>query len=339
MQDIYKAWVDFGIDGFRIDTVKHVNIEFWQKFAPAILGHARSGRQRRLLHVRRGVRLQPGLRRSSPRRASCQATLDFGFQAQAVAGAGQVGRRTCATSSPTTTTTPTPTPTPTSCRRSSGTTTWAVSAMMLEGARRRRRRAARARQARRTPCSSSPAASRSSTTATSRASSASGGDKAARQDMFASQDPELRHRAGAWATPPAPDRFNTQRIRSTSTSRRSPGCGPPTRRSPTARRSHRYADAAARASSRSPASTRARTSSTSSPSTTRPPRRRPRFDDLRPQPDVRAGLRHDDLRPIRQGRPTQRERSRPVGVGLEGHLTDGQAEVGPGGLPHVARSR
>ena len=36
MADIYKAWVDFGIDGFRIDTVKHVNMEFWQKFAPAI---------------------------------------------------------------------------------------------------------------------------------------------------------------------------------------------------------------------------------------------------------------------------------------------------------------
>ena len=35
MIDIYKTWIsDFGIDGFRIDTVKHVNIEFWQQFAP-----------------------------------------------------------------------------------------------------------------------------------------------------------------------------------------------------------------------------------------------------------------------------------------------------------------
>ncbi|GAB7191317.1 hypothetical protein NUM3379_20240 [Kineococcus sp. NUM-3379] len=40
MADIYKAWVDFGIDGFRIDTVKHVNTEFWQEFAPAIEQHA-----------------------------------------------------------------------------------------------------------------------------------------------------------------------------------------------------------------------------------------------------------------------------------------------------------
>ena len=43
MTDIYKAWVDLGIDGFRIDTVKHVNMEFWQKFAPAILDHAKTG--------------------------------------------------------------------------------------------------------------------------------------------------------------------------------------------------------------------------------------------------------------------------------------------------------
>jgi glycosidase/predicted alpha/beta superfamily hydrolase len=35
--DIYRHWIDdFGADGFRIDTVKHVNLEFWQAFAPAI---------------------------------------------------------------------------------------------------------------------------------------------------------------------------------------------------------------------------------------------------------------------------------------------------------------
>ena len=41
--DIYKQWItDFRVDGFRIDTAKHVDMEFWQKFAPAILDHARS---------------------------------------------------------------------------------------------------------------------------------------------------------------------------------------------------------------------------------------------------------------------------------------------------------
>jgi alpha-amylase len=39
--DIYETWInDFGIDGFRIDTMKHVNDEFWQKFGPGILKYA-----------------------------------------------------------------------------------------------------------------------------------------------------------------------------------------------------------------------------------------------------------------------------------------------------------
>lgn len=41
--EIYGSWIDkFGIDGFRIDTARHVNPEFWQKFAPAILGRAKA---------------------------------------------------------------------------------------------------------------------------------------------------------------------------------------------------------------------------------------------------------------------------------------------------------
>lgn len=41
--DIYKQWIsDFRVDGFRIDTAKHVNPEFWQAFSPAILDHAKA---------------------------------------------------------------------------------------------------------------------------------------------------------------------------------------------------------------------------------------------------------------------------------------------------------
>ncbi len=40
--DAYGAWIErYGIDGFRIDTVKHVNLEFWQAFAPAMRERAR----------------------------------------------------------------------------------------------------------------------------------------------------------------------------------------------------------------------------------------------------------------------------------------------------------
>jgi glycosidase len=43
MIDIYKTWIhDFHIDGFRMDTMKHVNDEFWQKFAPAIENYAKA---------------------------------------------------------------------------------------------------------------------------------------------------------------------------------------------------------------------------------------------------------------------------------------------------------
>jgi len=41
MIDIFKDIVsEFKPDGFRIDTVKHVDIEFWQEFSPALLAHA-----------------------------------------------------------------------------------------------------------------------------------------------------------------------------------------------------------------------------------------------------------------------------------------------------------
>ena len=41
--EIYGDWIDrFGVDGFRIDTAKHVNSEFWAKFAPAMLERAKA---------------------------------------------------------------------------------------------------------------------------------------------------------------------------------------------------------------------------------------------------------------------------------------------------------
>ncbi|WP_371549992.1 pullulanase-type alpha-1,6-glucosidase [Streptomyces sp. NBC_00554] len=41
MEKIYEKWVrDFDIDGFRIDTVKHVNMEFWTQWATALDAYA-----------------------------------------------------------------------------------------------------------------------------------------------------------------------------------------------------------------------------------------------------------------------------------------------------------
>jgi glycosidase len=43
MIEIFGGWIDrFGIDGFRVDTARHVNPEFWQAFVPAMLARAKA---------------------------------------------------------------------------------------------------------------------------------------------------------------------------------------------------------------------------------------------------------------------------------------------------------
>ena len=43
MVDIYQNLIkEFKPDGFRIDTVRHVNLEFWQTFTPAIIDYAKA---------------------------------------------------------------------------------------------------------------------------------------------------------------------------------------------------------------------------------------------------------------------------------------------------------
>ena len=43
MIDIFGGWIDrYGVDGFRIDTARHVNPEFWQAFVPAMLARAKA---------------------------------------------------------------------------------------------------------------------------------------------------------------------------------------------------------------------------------------------------------------------------------------------------------
>ena len=83
MTDVYKMWAEFGIDGFRIDTVKHVNMEFWQ-FSPSVLAAARCGLEG-LLHVGEVFDADPKFMSTYTTQGALQATLDFGFQQNAVA--------------------------------------------------------------------------------------------------------------------------------------------------------------------------------------------------------------------------------------------------------------
>ncbi|WP_404429318.1 pullulanase-type alpha-1,6-glucosidase [Microbacterium lacus] len=39
--EVYQDWIDLGIDGFRIDTAKHVNFEFWEQWSTEVLDYAR----------------------------------------------------------------------------------------------------------------------------------------------------------------------------------------------------------------------------------------------------------------------------------------------------------
>ena len=80
MTDIYRAWVDLGIDGFRIDTAKHVNTEFWQEFAPAIREHAASVGNDDFFAFGEVYDANPAYLSQFSTIGRLDATLDFGFQ-------------------------------------------------------------------------------------------------------------------------------------------------------------------------------------------------------------------------------------------------------------------
>ena len=80
MSEIYKTWVDFGIDGFRIDTAKHVNMEFWQQFAPAIRDHAASIGNDDFFAFGEVYDADPANLSQFSTTGRLDATLDFGFQ-------------------------------------------------------------------------------------------------------------------------------------------------------------------------------------------------------------------------------------------------------------------
>lgn len=81
MEKIYQRWVrDFDIDGFRIDTVKHVNMEFWTQWATALDAYAaKQGRDDFFMF---GEVYSADTNVTSPyvTQGRLDATLDFPFQ-------------------------------------------------------------------------------------------------------------------------------------------------------------------------------------------------------------------------------------------------------------------
>jgi pullulanase-type alpha-1,6-glucosidase len=85
MAEIYKTWVDFGIDGFRIDTVKHVNMEFWAEFAPAIADEAARIGNDDFFAFGEVYDTDPRMMSTYTTQGGLDATIDFGYQQAAVA--------------------------------------------------------------------------------------------------------------------------------------------------------------------------------------------------------------------------------------------------------------
>ena len=293
-------------------------------------GDARAGqgeRQRRLLHVRRGLRRAPVVHvASTRRRASCRRRSTSASRRSRSTGCRASRAPTCATSTPTTTTTPTPTPTPTSCRPSSATTTWAGSPCCSSGPSTDEADLMRAGQARRLADVPHPRPADHLLRRRAGLHRAPAATRTPGRTCSPPRPPSYADRAGPAATPSGaqgPVRHQRPALPAHQGARRR--CGRPTRRSPTA------------------------------PRCTATPAARPgifafsRIDKAQPRRVRRRAQQRDDAPSPPPSRPTattsasprstapRRRCARPrtagsrvtvpaaVGLGVEGHLADGQA--------------
>ena len=81
MIDIYKTWIrDFSVDGFRIDTMKHVDDAFWQRFGPEILEYAHQQGKSEFFMFGEVFDATKSFTSQFTTRDRMQAVLDFPFQ-------------------------------------------------------------------------------------------------------------------------------------------------------------------------------------------------------------------------------------------------------------------
>ncbi len=79
---VYGDWIDkYGVDGFRVDTAKHVNPEFWQSFVPAMLAKATANGipNFHIFGEIGGIGLEPGKLAVHTWVAGFPSVLDFAF--------------------------------------------------------------------------------------------------------------------------------------------------------------------------------------------------------------------------------------------------------------------
>ncbi len=81
MIDVYANWIKYSdITGFRLDTVKHVNNEFWQSFIPAIQESAQKSGRKDFFIFGEVYDPDPAFLSEFAHRSSMPSVLDFGFQ-------------------------------------------------------------------------------------------------------------------------------------------------------------------------------------------------------------------------------------------------------------------
>ncbi|MFE2263843.1 pullulanase-type alpha-1,6-glucosidase [Streptomyces griseosporeus] len=92
MERIYQRWVrDFDVDGFRIDTVKHVNMEFWTQWATALDAYAKKQGRDDFFMFGEVYSADTSITSPYVTQGRLDATLDFPFQEAARQYASQGG--------------------------------------------------------------------------------------------------------------------------------------------------------------------------------------------------------------------------------------------------------
>ncbi|GHD98044.1 pullulanase-type alpha-1,6-glucosidase [Streptomyces alanosinicus] len=92
MERIYERWVrDFAVDGFRIDTVKHVDMPFWTQWATALDTYAAAHGRRNFFMFGEVYSADTAVTSPYVTQGRLDATLDFPFQDAARAYASQGG--------------------------------------------------------------------------------------------------------------------------------------------------------------------------------------------------------------------------------------------------------
>ncbi|WP_438294203.1 pullulanase-type alpha-1,6-glucosidase [Streptomyces sp. HUAS TT7] len=81
MEQIYEKWVhDFDVDGFRIDTVKHVDLDFWTQWATALDRYAKKRGRPDFFMFGEVYSADTAVTSPYVTRGRLDATLDFPFQ-------------------------------------------------------------------------------------------------------------------------------------------------------------------------------------------------------------------------------------------------------------------